>query len=124
MKNEFVYIFVVMIISCLYCLGYFQRWNYGILSYTAYAVMFIILLILITMKIRIKSRLLDWFGDHVFSVYILQRIPMIVLDYLGVLENHKYLYLVLCIVFTMILAVMFENIRFLKGKKRNHGRKY
>lgn len=113
-----------MIISCLYCLGYFQRWNYGILSYTAYAVMFIILLILITMKIRIKSRILDWFGDHVFSVYILQRIPMIVLDYLGVLENHKYLYLVLCIVFTMILAVMFENIRFLKGKKRNHGRKY
>ena len=56
MKNEFVYIFVVMIISCLYCLGYFQRWNYGILSYTAYAVMFIILLILIIQEQMVNIR--------------------------------------------------------------------
>lgn len=87
------------------------RADYGIISYTVYTFMFNMLLILITMKISINSKLLNWFGDHVFSVYILQRIPMILLEHLGFAEKNKYLFLFISILLTMILANIFEKIK-------------
>ena len=92
-----------------YCIAYVYRWKYGIEGYTIWAVLFTIVFLMITMKFSFKSDLVGWFGDHVFSIYILQRIPMMVLSHWGLFVSRKYIYLLLSILFTVILAVLFEK---------------
>lgn len=110
MKSGFVYLVCFTFVTGGYCISYLNRWNYGIEGYTIWAIMFIILLLLISMKVSIQSNILSWFGEHVFSIYILQRIPMIVLNHFGFAENHKYMFLIMSLLYTMVLAVIFEYI--------------
>ncbi len=110
MKNDFSYLLSLTFFVCLYCLAYLKRWDYGIEGYTVWGGTFTVLLLLLSMKFCFRSNILDWFGEHVFSIYILQRIPMIVLQYVGVAESHKYMFLIMSLLITMILAILFEKI--------------
>lgn len=53
---------------------------------------FPVLLSLILMKISIKNSVLLWLGKNSFAIYILQRIPMIILSELGLSDYNKYLF--------------------------------
>lgn len=44
-----------------------------------------------------------------FSVYILQRIPMMILKQVGLAENHRYMFLVIAMLMTIALAMIFEK---------------
>ena len=68
------------------------------------------MILLFTMKVSIDSPILSWFGSHVFSIYILQRIPMMILDWLGISRSHKYYFLVLSFVITILIAMIFDDI--------------
>ena len=61
------------------------------------------------MKVRIYNMILEWFGMHVFSIYILQRLPMILLDRMGLIDSHKYLCLIAVFALTIPLAIAFEK---------------
>ena len=61
------------------------------------------------MKVRIYNMILEWFGMHVFSIYILQRLPMILLDRTGLIDSHKYLCLIAVFALTIPLAIAFEK---------------
>lgn len=65
------------------------------------------------MKLSIHSKFLTWMGEHLFWVYILQRIPMLVLQHIGVADKYPYMYLYVCFVITIILA---HYINILAGK--------
>ena len=110
LKNDFRYISALTIIVCLYCWSFVKRWEYGIESYTIWTAMFTALLLLITMKLSFKSNILDWFGEHIFSIYILQRIPMMILQQTGIHESHKYMFLIMSLLLTMVLAMIFEIV--------------
>ena len=75
--------------------------------YTLWSALFMALLVLLTMKIKTGNRVLQWLGAHVFSIYILQRIPMMVLRRLG-LADHRYLFILLSFLATLALAVLFD----------------
>ncbi len=62
-------------------------WYDSTVLYQFTACLFVLLIVLITMKVRIKSKLLCYCGKHLFSLYILQRIPMIVLQNAGLRDN-------------------------------------
>lgn len=110
MKNDFVYMGIGAAFLFMYFVAYRNRWNYGIEGYTIWALLFTSLVVLITMKITFFNGVLVWFGNHVFSVYILQRIPMMVLQKAGVAESNKYFFLVLVIVSTILSAMIFDYI--------------
>ena len=59
-------------------------------------------------KVQIGNGILEFFGSHVFSIYILQRLPMIILQKMGFAASHKYLYVVLCFFATIAMAVLFD----------------
>ena len=82
------------------------------LRYLVIPPLFALVLTAWTMKIKIGNRVLDFFGKHVFSIYILQRVPMIVLK--GVIPN-TYLYCAVCFAITVLLATGFD---YLFGKGR------
>ena len=68
--------------------------------------LFMATIVLLTMKISVCNKVLCFFGRHLFSIYILQRIPMMVLDHLGV--RNPYLLTVLTLGATVALAVPFD----------------
>lgn len=70
--------------------------------------LFCILLVVLSSKIRIGNKILQWLGTYSFSIYIIQRLPMIVLKYMGI--NNEYIFAVLSIVFVLIAAYVYENI--------------
>ena len=109
MKNDFQYILTLTIFFMLYCYMYIRRENYGIEGYTVWAILFALLLVFLTMKFRITSSVLDWFGNHVFSIYILQRIPMIILYQFGFIQSHKYMCFIIAFLCTVIFAMIFET---------------
>ncbi|MGN0521776.1 MAG: acyltransferase family protein [Eubacterium sp.] len=67
-----------------------------------------ILMVMITMKVKIGNDILEWFGNHVFSIFILQRIPMILLFYYG-FNDHKYSFLIVSFIATIVIALIFDE---------------
>ncbi len=109
MKNDLIYLIVGGSAVALYYLFFLKRKG-GIEWYTAWAIMFMALVVLFTMKMKIGNRILDWFGSHIFSVYILQRIPMIILKHFGLNESHKYAFIVVSFFATIVLAAVFDTV--------------
>ena len=85
-----------------------QYWSklvvYGITS-----VLFALLIVMFTAKFQITNRFLAYCGEHLFSLFILQRIPMIALDNRPI-EGHPYLYLLVCLALTFLMSAVFDNL--------------
>lgn len=115
MKNDYVYIVLGAIMAVLYWISFKNR-NYGIKEYSVWAGLFTLAVVMITMKISIKSTVLEWIGKRVFSIYILQRIPMIILTKTGFTQNSPYTFFVLAFLITLGIAVIFD---YMVGKLDN-----
>lgn len=110
MRSEPAYLLTLLCVLAIYIISYKNRYDYGIEVYTVWAAAFTSLFVLITVKLRICNKVLDWFGTHIFPVYILQRLPMIFLDHFGLIEHHKYICLIVVFVITLPLAVIFDKL--------------
>lgn len=66
-----------------------------------------------TMRILFKNKVLVWCGKHLFEIYILQRIPMIIFKHFGLGEWNVYAYFVACVTATFLLIFPFK---FFSGK--------
>lgn len=66
------------------------------------------LLVMLSMKCRLKSKVLSFLGNHVFDVYIMQRIPMKLCKLY--LSGNWFVCFWLCAVSTLLLAVLFHRI--------------
>ncbi|MBQ3084255.1 MAG: acyltransferase family protein [Clostridia bacterium] len=66
-----------------------------------------LLIAVLMMKLNISSSILDWFGRHIFSFFMLQRIPMLLLKHFG-FAKEPYFFMVLCFVGTVLLATAFD----------------
>lgn len=64
---------------------------------------------MLCMKFKIENKIIEFFSKHVFSIYILQRVPMIILDRYG-LSSHHYLFIILSLIFTSAIAVLFDKL--------------
>lgn len=110
MKNDITYFLALLLTVCVYIAAYGIRASGGIEGYTLWAVAFTLLVVLLTMKISVNNQLLVWLGQHVFSVYILQRIPMSILQSIGLSESNKYAFLIISIAATLFLAAGFDSL--------------
>lgn len=72
------------------------------------ALVFAAFVTLLSMRISVCNGILEWFGKRVFGIYILQRIPMIVLSYFGV-NDSPFLFSVVCFALTIVMAEIFER---------------
>ena len=76
--------------------------------YSIWMIGFMFFILLFSMKVELNSPLLNFLGQHVFSIYILQRIPMIILKHLGY-SNHMFTFFTISLVTTFILAIIFDK---------------
>ena len=93
----------------------------SLVHYTIFAILGAVVITFALMKINIRSSILDWFGEHIFSFFILQRIPMLIFDYSGFNKN-PYAFIILSFVATVVLATLFDattdKLDYLIFKKR------
>lgn len=72
------------------------------------ACLFCLVVVLLTAKLRVGNVPLAWMGEHLFEIYILQRLPMIVLSQLSVRD--PMLFSALAITATMVMAGVFHRV--------------
>lgn len=75
--------------------------------YNIQSVLFIAFLVLATMKVKLGNKVLSFLGKYTFEIYILQKIPMILLKNT---IHREYYYLLVCIIITLIMAVLFRKV--------------
>lgn len=87
-----------------------------IMYFNGVSLLFCMVFVLLSMKISFKSQVLKWFGDYLFWVYILQRIPMIFFAHIGLTAYHPYIYLFITLIITLLLS---QYIQILTAKLKN-----
>lgn len=76
--------------------------------YSIWMISFMIFILLFSMKVKLDSPILYYFGTQVFSIYILQRIPMMIFSHYGLTKNYLSFF-ALSFVSTLILAALFDK---------------
>lgn len=82
--------------------------GYHFVIHEIWILMFTSLMLVLSMKVALNSTILGFFGNHVFSIYILQRIPMTILPKLPFFKGHTCLLLMAVISSTILIALAFE----------------
>jgi hypothetical protein len=70
---------------------------------------FLSVIVFLSLHIHFENRILNWFGTHVFGVYIMQRIPMNLFSFLHLNEYNIYLFFVLSFASTLVLSSLFSK---------------
>lgn len=102
--------YVIGLIACF--ISFLVFYKYRKISWVYFqlvSIMFSLSIVFITMKFNINNNILKWFGDNLFWIYILQRLPMLVLRYLG-LAKYEYKYAIACFATTILLSFVFSRI--------------
>ena len=76
-------------------------------AYTLCACLFCLILCLLCMKIRIENAPLRWLGEHLFEIYILQRIPFTLLQRTG-LSVFPFILTFTALILTVAMACFFH----------------
>lgn len=106
LKNNKSYLISFFILAILFCL-FRLRAHQILFCYEIMALVFTLLIVLITIKVNIRSKVLKWFGDRLFTFYILQRLPMIILKSSSLSPS---LYFILCFGITIVLVIIFDYL--------------
>lgn len=78
--------------------------------HSIWAAIFVLCIVVISKKIRIKSEILNFFGKHIFSFYILQRVPMIILNKIGFSKSNPYVFVLVCFFVTACMVIPFDRM--------------
>ncbi len=82
-------------------------------GYYVYGTVFMLLVVILSMKFSVGNRFLKFLGDHVFEIYILQRIPMRLMRSFRVARKAPVVFVLVSFGITCLLAVLFR--RAMKG---------
>ena len=89
----------------------FVLWRHfvGIDPYGICAILFILALTAVTTFVQCDNKALQWLGKHCFSIYMLQRLPMIILGK-TTLTHHSVVFAVFTLVCALLLAWAFTGM--------------
>lgn len=115
MKNNFFFWLTVAVTGAVYVFSFENKSNPAI--YIIWSFAFTFMVVLGTMRMNIGNKVLYWLGNHVFSVYILQRIPMRIFSDFEVISSNPYLYFALSLAVTVIISELFDRFTGVLDKK-------
>lgn len=106
--NKNLICYIIALAACVAVTAYFKTHS-GLKMYLLLMLSFTGTVIVFSMRIALDNKILRWCGKHLFEIYIMQRIPMIVFKEMGVLEFNMYVYFILCLTATVGISVVFEK---------------
>ncbi len=81
----------------------------GIYTSLAKSTFFTVLVVLLTMRFNVRNKVLIWFGENTFNIFILQRIPMMFLSKMYPSIN-KYCFVFICFIITLLMSEAFNIV--------------
>ncbi len=108
MKNDILW-FTGFSVSIIMFAFFSQNRKQGLLFYILFTFFALAVIVMFMMKVNIKNSVLDWFGQHIFSFFILQRIPMILLRHYG-FNKDGYFFIIMSFFATIFLSVIFDAL--------------
>ena len=109
LKKRYVPLFVglsafVLVLKLIHYDCFCLRYNMLSLSFALWVLM-------ITMKVKMQNNALIWLGQHLFPLYIYQRLPMNILydlDNGAFVRAHPLIYILLCFVITVVVSYFYK----------------
>lgn len=108
LKNKWHYVLSLCFLVILFMLSYDYRDNFFVYEITA--ISFVIIVVLLSLKVKIGNKFLLWLGKNTFNIYILQRIGYIIFDKIGLKDYNIYSYFGISVIFTIIIVIIFNQI--------------
>ena len=105
MKKPINYYVVFILCFGIFVISHLLRRN--IFFYEISQITLCAVVVSFTMKVDINNKILNFFGRHLFEVYILMRIPMIALLHFGITDTFPFV--LISFVVTIVLAVLFKK---------------
>lgn len=106
-KNHLFYYIALLLAVLGVLIG--KPYTYRLEVYELWTLCFTMMIVLLTMKISIYNPILHWIGEHTFEIYILQRIPMIILKHFQINEYH-YIFGILSLILIFPLSYIFGKL--------------
>lgn len=101
--------FVLFILSILIIITYKLRFNVIVMNFSS--IVFVSLILWFLCFFEIKSKFLHFFGKYAFGIFVLQRIPGIILsNYIEVEGVTKHLLLLFDLIITVIITLLYVRI--------------
>lgn len=97
---------ILLVLSMLSFL-IFKYFRSHLICYHFHGILFCFIVVLLSMKLKFNSKVLSFLGNHVFSIYMLQRLVMILLSFFG-LSTHVTTFTVLVTVLSIVIAWLFD----------------
>ncbi len=107
MKNDITWYAGFTLIGAAF-IFFSENRNESLVYHSLFAILGALLVTVAFMKINISSSILDWFGEHIFSFFILQRIPMAILKFAGV-NKIPVAFIIFSFFLTVLLATLFDK---------------
>ena len=106
MKSDIYYFGILSIIICIYYKFY---WSYEILNRSIRNLSFALLVLLFSMKIKLKNDFLKFLNSHSYSIYIIQRLIMIIIYKTNILINNNFIQISFEFISIFFFASIFDR---------------
>ncbi len=115
MKNDYVWL-AFFILSVVLFVIFSQNRNRNQVCYILFTFTAMLIVLLFMMKINISNPVFNWLSKHIFSFFILQRVPMIILQHIG-FNNYKIPFIIVSLLCTVFLSLVFDELMKRMDKK-------
>ena len=105
-KRKNVGLLIITIMSAVF-LGWHIAIGNDIFGFCA--CIFALLIVVLTTRIKMDNKILQWLGTQSFAIYIMQRLPMNLFQYLGLNEN-PYIFAAISIPSALVIAWGFNQV--------------
>ena len=118
-KTAYV-IMTVLMIGTVICLRLLYPHGWSQIVFLLMTVFFCMAVVLLSYLVPFPDCVFRWFGEHLFEVYILMRMPMMALQRVPGWEQGGVWYALSCLAITVILAWIFHAVsRFFQDRLRS-----
>ena len=100
------YLIILLSTFIVFIVTYYLHHKGILLTYIFSSMAFSVIVVLLTMKIKIRNKGLTFLGKHVFSIYILQRL---VLSIVSSIIANRYMAFAISLFFTIGVSVLFDH---------------
>lgn len=115
MKNHFTYLLFLLPAVGVFVFLFERRFRH-VIFHSVWAMAFAAVIVLVMMKVKIGNPIISALGKHVFSIYILQRIPMLLIQHFGITDI-SFNFVLLSFVSTLFIALIFDKVIAVIDKK-------
>lgn len=101
----------LLLMSPLFLVFHVMSYRFPLFAGNLAGIIFSLLLVVLLQRIEVRSRPLEWLGEHLFPLYIYQRVPMILLqkaDSGGFAMRYPLVYVILCLAATLVIAFAYR----------------